>query len=98
MKTLIAAVALSALSAFSMMANAEDGLEHRVVAQNSAQQNVPAQQYSYGQKLDVRKVISMSDVPDDVCAPVQANMVYEDSKGAVHNMQYTVMGNGCQYN
>lgn len=97
MKTLIAAVALSALSAFSLAAQAEDGLEHRLNAQSSVQA-VPAQQYSYGQKLDVHKVISMSDVPDDVCAPVQANMVYEDSKGAVHNMQYTVMGNGCQYN
>lgn len=98
MKTLIAAVTLSTLSLFSAMALAEDGLEHRNLAQNSTQGVPPAVQYDYSQKLDIKRVISMSDIPDNVCAPVQANMLYEDSKGQEHNMQYTVMGGGCQMN
>jgi hypothetical protein len=98
MKTLIAAAALAGLSLFCAMASAEDGLEHRTLAQNTTQSAPPAVQYDYSQKLDIKRVISMSDIPNNVCAPVQATMLYEDSKGQEHNMQYTVMGNGCQMN
>jgi len=56
-----------------------------------------AQEYSYGDHLDIAKVISMTQIPD-VCAVVPATMVYQDHQGEQHTLQYRVMGNGCQNN
>lgn len=59
----------------------------------SAEQ-IPVEQYSYSQHLDIAKVLSMSEVPN-VCEVVPARMTYEDSKGQKHILEYRVMGNGC---
>ncbi|NMY39533.1 MULTISPECIES: DUF2790 domain-containing protein [Pseudomonas] len=50
--------------------------------------------YSYSSELDIAKVISMTEVPN-VCEVVPAQMVYEDSHGMQHTLEYRVMGNGC---
>ncbi|WP_170948649.1 DUF2790 domain-containing protein [Pseudomonas sp. Irchel 3A7] len=50
--------------------------------------------YTYGSKLDINKVITLSDVPNE-CGPVPAQMTYEDSQGQRHVLQYQVMGSGC---
>lgn len=55
---------------------------------------IPVEQYSYSQHLDIARVISMSEVPN-VCEVVPARMTYEDSKGQKHILEYRVMGNGC---
>ncbi|WP_300729478.1 DUF2790 domain-containing protein [Pseudomonas sp.] len=61
--------------------------------QDSSQQ--PAvEHYSYSSDLDIAKVISMSEIPN-VCEVVPARMVYEDSQGVKHTLEYRVMGNGC---
>ena len=36
----------------------------------------------------------MSEIPS-VCEVVPAQMVYEDSQGKQHTLEYRVMGNGC---
>lgn len=58
---------------------------------------LPVEQYSYGQHLDIARVISLSEVPD-VCQVVPARMTYEDSQGKEHVLEYRVMGNGCSNN
>jgi hypothetical protein len=63
------------------------------VANNAAEQ-IPVEQYSYSQHLDIAKVISMSEIPN-VCEVVPARMTYEDSQGKKHILEYRVMGNGC---
>ena len=63
------------------------------VANNGAEQ-IPVEQYSYSQHLDIAKVISMSEIPN-VCEVVPARMTYEDSQGQKHILEYRVMGNGC---
>lgn len=63
------------------------------VANNDAEQ-IPVEQYSYSQHLDIAKVISMSEIPN-VCEVVPARMTYEDSQGQKHILEYRVMGNGC---
>ncbi|ADR59087.1 Type IIA topoisomerase subunit A [Pseudomonas sp. XWY-1] len=57
-------------------------------------EQIPVEQYSYSQHLDIARVISMSEVPN-VCEVVPARMTYEDSKGQTHILEYRVMGNGC---
>ena len=57
-------------------------------------EQIPVEQYSYSQHLDIAKVISMSEVPN-VCEVVPARMTYEDSQGQRHILEYRVMGNGC---
>ncbi|MFB4394324.1 MULTISPECIES: DUF2790 domain-containing protein [unclassified Pseudomonas] len=57
-------------------------------------EQIPVEQYSYSQHLDVARVISMSEVPN-VCEVVPARMTYEDSKGQRHILEYRVMGGGC---
>lgn len=79
MKTLIAA----ALLAVSSLALADQAVQPEV------------EHYSYGTKLDIAKVISLSKVPADVCEVVPATMVYEDHQGERHTVEYRVMGDGC---
>lgn len=50
--------------------------------------------YEYGAHLDIAKVISMEPVPT-VCKVVPLHMLYEDSHGQQHMLEYEVMGNGC---
>lgn len=54
----------------------------------------PVETYTYGSHLDIKKVITVTDVPNE-CGPVPAQMTYEDSQGQRHVLQYQVMGNGC---
>jgi hypothetical protein len=54
----------------------------------------PVETYTYDTKLDIQKVITVTDIPDQ-CGPVPAQMTYEDSHGQRHVLQYQVMGTGC---
>ena len=64
-------------------------------ASTQVSQPTPAvEHYSYSSDLDIAKVISMSEIPS-VCEVVPAQMVYEDSQGKQHTLEYRVMGNGC---
>ncbi len=81
MKALIA-LALVAVSSFALADQAADAAKPAV------------EQYSYGTKLDIAKVISLSKVAN-VCEVVPATMVYEDHQGQRHTVEYRVMGDGC---
>lgn len=83
----------AALSMFSLFASANDTLAN---PGSQAQQKAPAVQYNYSQHLDVAKVLEMTPVGDNVCGPEQAHMIYLDSEGVRHNLQYTRVGDGCQ--
>ncbi|MDR0277849.1 MAG: DUF2790 domain-containing protein [Paucimonas sp.] len=63
------------------------------IANTNAEQ-IPVEQYTYSQHLDIAKVLSMSEIPN-VCEVVPARMTYEDSQGRKHILEYRVMGNGC---
>lgn len=53
-------------------------------------------QYDYKQNLDIAKVVSIKADDPDTCGITNANMVYIDSKGVTHSLEYTRLGNGCQ--
>ncbi len=59
-----------------------------------ATRQTPVESYTYATKLDIKKVIAMTDVADQ-CGPVPVQMTYEDSHGQQHVLQYQVMGTGC---
>lgn len=63
-------------------------------AEESQARQAQVETYSYGSTLDIKKVITVSDVPNE-CGPVPAQMTYEDSQGQRHVLQYQVMGSGC---
>lgn len=48
-------------------------------------------QYEYGTKLDVKKVISLTDVSQKE-GVVPVTMVYQDSQGDVHKVQFLQLG------
>ncbi|MNG16430.1 hypothetical protein D3C84_1003450 [compost metagenome] len=50
--------------------------------------------YVYGTKLDIKKIITVTGAADQ-CGPVPAQMTYEDSQGQQHVLQYQTMGTGC---
>jgi len=58
----------------------------------------PSVEYNYSQNLDIAKVVRMTAADNlaTECGPVQAHMIYLDSKGVTHNLAYTRMGEGCQ--
>lgn len=66
----------------------------KAMEQYAASQGKPAplvQNYEYGMKLDVVKVVSVVR-PPAVCAVVPTAMTYEDSKGQLNTIKYTVAG------
>ncbi|MFI7859438.1 DUF2790 domain-containing protein [Pseudomonas promysalinigenes] len=65
-----------------------------MAGETSTVEQIPVEQYTYSQHLDIARVISMSEVPN-VCEVVPARMTYEDSNGHKHILEYRVMGNGC---
>lgn len=84
------ALVVLALSSLCATAMADE------IPTDAASHNVPVEQYTYSSHPDIQKVISMSEVPD-VCEVVPARMVYEDSHGTRHIMEYRIMGNGCSH-
>ncbi len=81
MKTLIALF----LAGFATLA---------VAGEASTVQPSTVESYSYGTKLDIARVISLSTIPD-ACEVVPATMIYEDSQGQRHTLEYKAMGDGC---
>jgi len=72
----------------ALSANAQ-ALEQYAAAQGKAAPVV--KEYQYGMKLDVKKVVSVVR-PKNECAVVPAAMTYEDSKGQLNTVTYSVMG------
>ncbi|WP_263263368.1 DUF2790 domain-containing protein [Pseudomonas sp. RIT-PI-S] len=83
MKTAFAIAALTAV--FATGAFAQDGADRSVAS------NLPVETYQYGMKLDVQKVISKTDVTSK-SGVVPVTMVYQDSKGNLHKIQYLQEG------
>ena len=54
----------------------------------------PVERYVYGMKLDIDKVVYVSDTRN-VCGPVEATMHYRDSAGELRALEYLVLGGGC---
>ena len=65
-----------------------------VAGETSTVQPSAVEHYSYGTKLDIARVVSLSTIPN-VCEVVPATMTYEDSQGQRHTVEYQVMGDGC---
>ncbi|MBF7143855.1 MULTISPECIES: DUF2790 domain-containing protein [Pseudomonas] len=83
MKTAFAIAALSI--AFTTGAYAQDGAERSVV------DKLPVEAYHYGMHMDIQKVISKTDVSNK-SGVVPVTMVYQDSKGQLHKLQYLQQG------
>lgn len=56
-------------------------------------EQIPVEQYSYSQHLDIARVISMSEVP--MCAKSCQPHDLRGLPGQKHILEYRVMGNGC---
>lgn len=77
----------TALSLFSVFASANSAV-------NTPSQVPAPVEYSYSQNLDIAKVIQITSDNSNTCGPVQAHMLYLDSKGVEHNLEYTRIGTG----
>lgn len=86
MKKNISALLLSASVGFVGFANAG--------TQKIDPASIKYEEYNYSMHLDIKKVISMSNLGDS-CTVVPATMVYENSKGEIKGLKYEAMGNGC---
>lgn len=84
----------AALSMLSVYASANN--ETHSPLGSSADSQPVAVRYSYSQDLDIAKVIKISTPSVNSCGPVTAHMIYKDSQGVTHNMEYTRMGDGCE--
>ncbi|MDB6144653.1 MAG: hypothetical protein JWP80_3697 [Pseudomonas sp.] len=60
----------------------------------SASQQAAVEHYSYGAKLDIANVKSITNV-SSACGTVPVDMTYLDSKGQQHTVEYLVVGGGC---
>ncbi|SMQ30375.1 Protein of unknown function [Pseudomonas helmanticensis] len=62
-------------------------------AQDSTESQ-PVVVYSYGMHVDVAKVIHITPAAD-TCFSTPVQMTYDDSRGGVHVLEYSVIGTGC---
>lgn len=62
--------------------------------QDSDLSKVNFQDYKYGMKLDVKKVISIKEGKGN-CEVVTDKMIYQDSEGHVKGVAYQVLSGGC---
>ncbi len=85
MKT--AAIATLALAALATSLIAQAGAKDPA----KAGAGIPAVEYQYGMQLDVKKVLSLTDV-SNVAGVVPVTMVYEDSQGRVQKVKYLELG------
>jgi hypothetical protein len=85
---LLKAALLLALATAGTQAFADDS--HSTAATGQT----PLETYTYGTRLDIKRVIEVSEVADE-CGPVPARMTYEDSQGQRRTIEYQVMGTGC---
>jgi hypothetical protein len=101
---LIKVMTFAGVMAMSLNVLAEGGgdrtFERALSANSKAMEQYAANQgkaapvvkdYAYGMKLDVVKVVSVVR-PQAACAAVPAAMTYEDSKGQLNTIRYTVAG------
>ncbi|QBF27307.1 DUF2790 domain-containing protein [Pseudomonas tructae] len=80
-KTLATASLLTLLSLGAVAAPAND--------------EVPVQEYRYGQHLDVHKVLALREDSRIGCGVVNAQMDYLDSQGKEHRLQYQKFASDC---
>jgi len=59
----------------------------------AAQDAPPAEDYHFGQKLDIKRVVQAPEL--DFCGIREVEMIYEDSTGQRHTLRYPVWGQGC---
>lgn len=69
---------IAGLALFAQLANAEP----------------QAEQYQYGDRLDIAKVVSV-EIPSGGCEVVEATMTYLDSTGETHVLSYLRQGADC---
>jgi hypothetical protein len=61
----------------------------------SAQASESVAVYHYGMPLDIARVVQMSEPATELCDVVQASMVYIDSAGQQHTLQYLKLAEVC---
>jgi len=52
--------------------------------------------YDYSQDLDIAKVVRVSTDSSTECGPVKGHMVYLDSQGVRHELDYVRLGDACE--
>ena len=88
----------AAVSLFSVWASASNEIHSPLSngLNSAAVSNLPVEHYNYSQDLDVAKVIQITTGNTNSCGPISAHMIYQDSKGVEHNLEYTRLGEGCE--
>ncbi|WP_207886850.1 DUF2790 domain-containing protein [Pseudomonas sp. 30_B] len=59
----------------------------------AAQDVATAEDYHYGQQLDIQRVVQPADL--SFCGIREVEMVYEDSAGQLHRLRYPAWGLFC---
>jgi hypothetical protein len=81
----------AAIAAFALIASAPFAFAQSAQSSNAKVADIPTVQYEYGMHLDVKKVLSLTDV-SNVAGVVPVTMVYEDSQGRVQKVKYLELG------
>lgn len=88
-----------ALSIFCLMSAAQakdsSGVEVNIqLAMGQSRDVMPVKSYQYGMDLDIKRVIAIKG-NHKACGVVPMQMLYEDSQGQHHRLEYLIMGTGC---
>jgi hypothetical protein len=94
--TLLAAITLGGIAGLAYAGQIQAMQSGQADSQQRLAQ-VPVETYHYGMKLDIARVLAISDT-SQVCAVVPSVMHYEDSKGELRALEYLIHGGGCSDN
>lgn len=72
-------------------------LANQAADSTQAGQVMEVEHYNYGTDLDVKRVISIKRINNlgTLCGVTPVDMVYEDSRGQRHDVEYLSMVSGC---
>jgi hypothetical protein len=84
---------IAVLSLFSTLAAAQGDTS----APNTSAAAPASEAYDYSQDLDIAKVVRVTSGSSTECGPVKGHVVYVDSHGVRHELDYMRLGNACQH-
>lgn len=88
---------LARASLFAVLGLGAIAAQASTLASPQASNEIPVMQYHYGDRLDIKKVVSVKQDNPDTCGVVNTRMEYRDSQGQLRGLDYRSYATGGCY-
>ncbi|MGE7989612.1 DUF2790 domain-containing protein [Pseudomonas sp. NPDC089554] len=88
---------LARASLFAVLGLGAIAAQASTLASPQASSDIQVMQYHYGDRLDIKKVVSVTQEDANTCGVVNTRMEYRDSQGQLHGLDYRSYATGGCY-